>query len=331
MKILHTTPKGLPDWRIEREAYLAKQAGHSIELLGMGDKTTPYLDVFDNITMLRSINNRQVVLDKKIRKEWVEAIESISPDLIHANDIIAAKYSSAANIPMVYDDHEYWSAQILNYRGWPLWKRLAIRPFFEAVPKWEREILSKYVTITVSDGIAEEHRRICKHVFVLRNFNLRFEVQDLPINPDRKGIAYVGADFQLKHFAPHRDMTGLKDVVEFDALFNLPRDVLHEKLTTYRFGLLPFKATEYSKYSGSAKTFDYLNCGLQVLMTRELYEAQGELRYTYPFDKYSDIIPMTKTIEEIPPSEIMEYAHRELVWESQQHLLFDAYEIALHE
>jgi len=144
MKILHTTPKGLPDWRIEREAFLASQAGHLVELLGMGNKNVPFLDVFEKITMVRGINTRQAALDKSIRKEWSQAVEEISPDLIHANDIIAAVYSSDLGIPMVYDDHEYWSAQMINYRAWPFWKRIAIRPFINIVPEWEADILSKH-------------------------------------------------------------------------------------------------------------------------------------------------------------------------------------------
>ncbi|MFX1483534.1 MAG: hypothetical protein ACFFCP_10120 [Promethearchaeota archaeon] len=331
MKILHTTPKGLPDWRIEREAYLAREAGHSVELLGMGSKNIPFLDVFDKITMVREINTRQAALDKSIRKEWADVINSISPDLIHANDIIAAKYSSGLGIPMIYDDHEYWSAQLINYKNWPFWKRIAIRPFLKVVPIWEKEILSNHVTITVSEAIAEEHRKVCKHVFLLRNLNLSKEVQDLPINPNRTGIVYVGADYKLKKFAPHRDMTGLKDVIEFEVLSGLPRDVLFEKLTSFRFGLLPFKTTPYTKYISSTKTFDYLNCGLQVLMTRPLYKSHGQLPYTYPFDDYSEIPKLIEELEIINPKQIMEYANKELVWESQQHLLFKAYEIALEE
>ncbi len=329
MKILHTTPKGLPDWRIEREAYLAGKAGHSVELLGMGDKKTPFLDVFDKITMVRSINNRQAALDKSIRKEWADAVEAISPNLIHANDIIAAVYSSGLGIPMVYDDHEYWSAQLINYRAWTWWKRLAIRPFINIVPKWEKEILSKHVTLTVSEGIANEHRQFCKHVFLLRNLSLGEEVQGLPTNPDRSGVVYVGADFILDRFGAHRDMTGLTDVIDFDALSGLPRDVLYQKLTGYRVGLMPFKTTPYTKYISSTKTFDYLNCGLQVLMTRPLYESHGKLPYTYPFDDYSQIPGMIEDLERVGPEEIMKYANRELVWEAQQDQLFKAYETAL--
>lgn len=331
MRILYCSPKGLPDWRIEREAYLAEKTGHSVEFLGMGDKKTPFLDVFERVTMVRSVNTRQAALDKSIRKEWAAAVESISPDLIHANDIIAAKYSSNLNIPMVYDDHEYWSAQLINYRTWPLWKRVAIRPFIKAVPVWEKEILANHVTITVSEGIAREHRRRCRHVFVLRNLSLREEVKHLPTNPTREGVAYVGSDFNLKRFGAHRNMVGLEDFIEFDVLSGLPRDVLYMKLTGYRFGLLPFKTTSYTKYISSTKTFDYLNCGLQVLMTRPLYESHGRLPFTYPFNDYSDLPQMMEGVEEVNPKNIMTYANKELVWEAQRDKLFEAYRITLEE
>jgi hypothetical protein len=124
-------------------------------------------------------------------------------------------------------------------------------------------------------------------------------------------------------------MTGLKDYFEFDALSSLPRDELYLRLTAHRVGLLPFKANSYSKYTNSAKTFDYLNCGLQILMTEPLYSAHGELPYTCPFDKYSEIPDLLKSMEKVDPTEIMTYAHENMVWESQQETLFKAYRTSL--
>ena len=295
----------------------------------MGNKTTPELDVFSEIRSLRSVNNRQAAIDKRIRREWEQAVNEIAPDLIHANDIIAGKYSSDLGIPMVYDDHEYWSAQRIIFDNWPLWKRLAIRPLIKAIPVWEDELLSNHVTLTVSKGIADEHRKRCKHVFLLRNLCLSIEVKDIEDSPDRQGIAYVGADFERQKFAPHRDMTGLRDYLEFDALSGLTRKVLYGRLVHYRHGLLPFRSTRYSKYINSAKTFDYLNCGLQVLMTRDLYEGHGSLPYTVPFDDYSEIHALIESSDFVDPSDIMSYAKQNLVWETQADDLMKAYETAL--
>ena len=331
MRVLYASHKGLPDQRIEREAYIAKATGHKIDFLGMGNKVTPELKVFENIEMLPSINNRQVVLDKSIRNKWARAIERADPDIVHASDIIAARYTSLTEWPMVYDDHEYWSAQRIIYQSWPIWKRYAIRPFLKVIPEWEHRLLEKHVTITVSEGIAEEHRRICAHVFVLQNYGLSVEVQGLPVKPNRSGVVYVGNDFLRKRFTRHRDMTGLRDYLEFDALSGLPRDELYLRLIAYRVGLLPFKANPYSKYANSAKTFDYLNCGLQVLMTEPLYSAHGELPYTYPFDKYSEIPDLLKSMEKADPAEIMTYAHENFTWESQQDTLFEAYRISVEQ
>lgn len=331
MKILHASHKGFPDQRIEREAYIAKAAGHKVEFLGMGNNATPQLDVFEGIVMLRSINNRQAALDKNIRREWAEAIERIDPDIVHASDIIAARYTSLTGRPMVYDDHEYWSAQRIIYESWPTWKRIVIRPFLKVIPQWERELLENHVTVTVSEGIAKEHRRISSHVFVLQNYCLSAEVQDLPVNPNREGAVYVGNDFLRKKFSRHRDMTGLRESIEFDALSGLARNELYLRLTTYHVGLLPFKANPYSRYANSAKTFDYLNCGLQVLMTEPLYCAHGELPYTYPFHEYSEIPELLKNMKPVDPAEIMAYANGSLIWESQQDTLFEAYEICLEQ
>ncbi len=325
MKILHTSHKGLPDQRIERASFVARKNGHDVVFLGMGKNRSPEIDVFSKITMLPSINNRQVVTDKTIRKKWASTVEEISPDLIHANDLIAAVFSADLGIPMVYDDHEYWSAQRIVYNNWPIWKRIAIRPFLQSIPKWEQRIVSRHTTITVSEAIAAEHRRFNEDVFVLHNYCLRNEVQDLPINPNRTNIAYVGDDFHREKFSPHRDMTGLRDIVKFDDFAGLTRHELYLNLTRYRYGLLPFKANQYSRYADSAKVYDYLNCGLEVIMTDVLFQAHGHLPYTIPFSSYEEIPRIVKEREPSSPIEIMEYAHRNLVWEAQEDKLLEAY------
>ncbi len=295
----------------------------------MGTAVKPQLDVFEDIFTVRVINNRQVVKDKKIRAEWAEVVSEIDPDIIHANDIVAANFSSDLGFPMVYDDREYWKMQRIQFKSWPLWKRIAIRPFTNVIPKWEKELVSKFVTITVSEGIAEEHRKISPNVFVLGNYGLLAEFKDLATNQNREGIAYVGSDFNQKRFAKHRDLTGIKDVLSFDILTGLPRQELYKKLSTYRFGLLPFKPSSYHKYVSASKTFDYLNCGVQVIMTRILYNAHGKLPFTYPYEDFSDLQKVIDTTEYVDPKTIIEYSHKNLVWEVQSDLLQEAYNLCL--
>lgn len=329
MRILHASHKGLPDHRIEREAYVAKAAGHSVEFLGMGNKTSPSLDVFDRITMLRNINNREAARDRSIRTEWTEAVKTIDPDIVHANDIIPAKFTLATGYPMVYDDHEYWSKQLIQFEVWPFYKRIAIRPFTRAVPIWEKEILKTHVTLTVSEAIAREHRRYCSHVFVLNNYSLKEEVELLDAVRNREGAVYVGSDFDRKKFAPHRDLTGLTDCVNFDVLSGLPRAEMYKNLIKYRLGLVPFRVHPYHEYADSSKTYDYLACGLQVLMSRMIFEAHGRLPFTHPFDDYSELANMIKTCKNVSSSEIMEYSHKQLVWDAQKDKLFEAYDTCL--
>ncbi|MFW9888303.1 MAG: hypothetical protein ACFFER_08985, partial [Candidatus Thorarchaeota archaeon] len=233
--------------------------------------------------------------------------------------------------PMLYDDREYWTKQRIQYDSWPLWKRIAIRPFTTIIPEWERQMLSKYLTITVSEGIAVEHRKICENVVVLRNLGLRSEFEGLDVNKNRSGTVYVGSDFERDKFSRHRDMTGLVKSLDFDVLSGLPRRMLYKKLTRYRIGLLPFRTTEYSKYINASKTFDYLNCGLQVLMTRNLYEAHGNLPYTHPFDNYEELKSLVSSINTVDPEEIMQYASENLVWETQSESLLGAYQKVLSE
>jgi len=329
LRILHTSHKGLPDHRIEREAYIARTKGHSISFLGFEPSKNSMLDVFDDTILLKKINYKQIVYGQSIREEWAEQIRRIDPDLIHANDIIAAVFSSNLGIPMVYDDHEYWSAQRAAYDSWPLIQRIRSRIFTNAIPKWERDILSKHVTITVSEGIAREHRLHCSNVLVLQNFNLKIEVEDLPANTKREGLVFVGNDLLRKKFLPHRDLTGLKDYLSFDDITGLTREALYLKLLDYRFGLLPFLPVPYHKYANSSKLFDYYNCGLQVIITRDLYLAHGELPFAIVFDKYAELPQLVRDSPKVDPAEIMRYAHKNLVWEAQQNKLFEAYKLAI--
>ena len=64
-------------------------------------------------------------------------------------------------------------------------------------------------------------------------------------------------------------------------------------------------------------------------MTRSIYEAHGNLPYTHPIDDYSDIQKLVELHKDVDPLEIMDYAHRNLVWESQQDVLFEAYNTCL--
>jgi hypothetical protein len=308
---------------------VAKGRGDEIHFLGLGTTKTPDLNVFETTSMLRKLNNREVALDKSIRKEWADAIHKIEPDIIHANDIIAAIFSSDLEIPMVYDDHEYWSEQRVAYESWPFLWKIRSRPFLQAIPRWEKELVTKHVSITVSEGIAEEHRQISDRVFVLQNYCLRSEVEHLPQNPHRQGIVYVGDDFRKKKFLPHRDLTGLKDYLEFDDITGLSRTELYQRLIEYRFGLLPFRPISYHKYSNSAKLFDYLNCGLQVILTQKLFVSHGKLPFTIPFNDYSELPALVTNTPSAEPKEIMKFAHNNLVWEAQQDKLFEAYRIAM--
>ncbi len=329
MRVLYASHSGLPDQRIERAAFVARQNGHDVYFLGIGRTGRPSLDVFRGVIMLPRINYLQVVFDWPFRRAWRKAISRIDPDLVHANDIIAGHFTSGLSVPMVYDDHEYWSKQRYSLLALAGRQSITVRPFVHLIPFWERDILSKHVTVTVSERIAQEHRRYCRHVYVLHNYPLLREVRELPVNRNRHGIAYIGSDFIRRRFAAHRDMTGLTDFVKFHVLHGLDRRELYLRLTEYRYGLLPFKTTPYTKYSNSAKTFDYLNCGLEVLMTEALYEAHGRLPYTIPFREYRDIPVILSEHEPADPSKIMEFAHKNLVWERQQDKLLEAYGLAL--
>src|SRR5581483_11939681 len=82
--------------------------------------------------------------------------------------------------------------------------------------KWEKEIVSLCPTITVSDPIAEELRKISqsKKVFVAPNFPFRSEVGYItkPIVHPNISCTYTGGDGWNKEKYPNRNIDGLTDL-----------------------------------------------------------------------------------------------------------------------
>ncbi|MHA1481707.1 MAG: glycosyltransferase family 4 protein [Candidatus Thorarchaeota archaeon] len=165
MRILHISHTGLPDPRIEKTARTMKKGGHELVFLG-GRPTIEQSSAFQEIHYESILSNLRVVLDPRFRKRWKKAIHKIKPDVVHAHNLIVGALMLDMEYPTIYDDHEYWSQQIFKYDAKSLIRRIASKPLANVSPKWEREILERFPTITVSENIAKDHRVYSKDVFV---------------------------------------------------------------------------------------------------------------------------------------------------------------------
>lgn len=328
MKILHTSHMGLPDSRIEKTALTMKKQGHELLFLGGRPALSQDLNAFRETHHVSVGNNLTLVVDPRIKKRWIKKIDEIGPDVVHAHNIVAAAMMLDTDYPMVYDDHEYWSKQTFKFTSRDLLHRVSAMPLIRAIPKWERRLLENYPVLTVSEHNAEDHRRYASHVEVTRNFPSIEEVSKLT-NPEvREGVVYVGNDFSLSKFLPHRDMTNLRSVIDFDIITGLRHDMMLERLTHYRIGLTPYLPHSLHWYCDPNKHYEYMNAGLQVIVTNTLCEPLGSDPYVHAFESYDSLPELLITIPNIPGSEIMKHARNKYIWENHESKIRNIYKYA---
>ena len=130
-------------------------------------------------------------LEEEIYSVFANFIETTKPDIIHAHNVIAARLALESELPLIYDDHEYWSKEarhrirdIADVYRWIKWS------------VWEKIILKKAsAIITVSNEIAREHLKYNSRVFILPNLPMSREVHGLrKLKTRRKiSIVYIGS------------------------------------------------------------------------------------------------------------------------------------------
>ena len=287
-----------------------------------------YFNVFDKVYHIPLGNDLNVALNPLLEQKWVNAINKISPDILHANDVIAAKMAFRTNFPTVFDDHEYMSHQIPYFTKRRMPRGLASKPFVMLIPKWELKALKRYPTITVSEMVADDHRKFSRWVGVTPNVPTLREIEDIPKRESRNGLVYVGNDFNTEGFYSLRDMIGLRDIVEFDVITGFSHNEMMNQLTKYRIGLTPWKQVPQHYYASSNKTYEYLHAGLQVVTNRLLARVFSSNPYVHVFRDYSDIVSVIERVPDVDPAKIMDYAREHYTWEKHEHVIREAYKQA---
>lgn len=325
MRILHISHTGLPDVRVEKSALTMKKRGHELIFLGGRPSLYQNFGAFDSIFYLRIGNNLRVVADPRLKYKWLQTISRINPDLIHAHNLIVGHFLLATDYPVVYDDHEFWSKQLFNFRLRKGLRGLASRPLILMIPHWESKMLRKYPTITVSENIALEHRKKGGWVGVIWNMPLLSSVEHLPTDTLRSGLVYMGADFNRPRFNPHRNMRGLRNILKFDIVSGLNYGDMMQSLTKYEIGLTPWLSHWLHKFNGANKNFEYLHAGLQIVVNPLVKIPFMNNEYVHEFKDYSNIRDVIMSIEPRKPAEIMRDARGRYVWENQEKVLMEAY------
>jgi hypothetical protein len=325
MRILHISEGGLPDPRVERMALTMKNEGHELSFIGGETIKGQYLGAFSKASTVPLGNSLQIVYDPRVKKNWLKAIEEARPDVVHANNVIVGHFLLDSELPTIFDDHEVLSNQPFMYASRPFIRRMAAKVLWRQLPKWEKDMALRFPIITISEGLANYYRQYSSNVEVVVNTPSLKEVEWLENVPQRKGLVYIGGDFSLKKFNPYRDMSGLRDLLEFDIISGFPHDEMMKRLTHYRIGLTPFKPHPFQVLCNSNKNYEYLHAGLQVVLQRNFSHTFIDDPYVHPFLDYTDIVDVINAVPEMDPEEIMKHARNRYVWENQEQIILNAY------
>jgi len=378
LKILHLSESGLPDWRIEKAALTGYEDGKN-EVFFCGYGTRNYkrdFQVFSRIyeikwtdKAMRGFPFYQDMVKKQIKK----IINEIKPDIIHAHNIFAAKVISDFDIPFVFDNHEFWkifskvrlekdirSSNNIKYQRNPIRKilrNMLLNYSANLWVKWEADIIRKHPTITVSDTIADELKKIgnTNNVFVVPNFPMQFEIKDIQIPEKQKEISliYAGADKIGGKNPTFRDFGGLAEVIDKKDVCKMtfigvqgpdtnnirytgfiPRTNMFNEMTKHSIGLIPWKKHWAHKYLNPNKYAEYAHTGLFVMCTSSLETISTTLKdHCITFEDYEDLVTKIEyfknNIEEMYNKriKIYKFARENLLWERYHKNILDAYRI----
>jgi len=379
MRILHLFDHSLPgntiSWRIEKSAISALNKGY--EVLFGGPKNS--IDAKKTFKKIYEINwtpraRRGFPYDWHcVKKQFGKVLRDSKPDIVHANNVFSAKMMSEFDIPFIYDDHEYWPLYVkrqieyYNYRKknkitndniLKIFRNFAISflnsNFLRLGVKWEKEIVSSYPTITVSDKIAEELMELgdTSKVFVTPNYPLEDEIKDIPSPQFHNELSSVYAGIGDK-LMPHRNIDGLTETFsEFDIgnlvvigdtgdqksmrrikyMGFLPRSKMYEEMSKHSIGLVPFKNHWFHKYISPNKAYEYAHAGLFVMCTSSLVTMSNILgEHCITFNNYKEMVSelnnFKNNMEELYARriKIYEFARKNLLWNNYEKNILNAY------
>ncbi len=376
MKILHVSESGLPDWRIEKAALTGcKEGKNEVFFCGYGNKDYQRdFKIFSKIFEIKWTDRAMrgfPFYQNMIKKQISKVLKEIRPDIIHAHNIFAAKILSKFDIPLIFDDHEFWkvyskvrlerdlaSSDSKKYQRNPIRKsmrNMLIKYSANLWIKWESQLLERYPTITVSNTIAEELRKIWNNnnIFVVPNFPMKFEIDNIqiPEKHDEISLIYAGADKLGGKNPSFRNFDGLSGIIERKDVCKitfmgmngtntknvrytgfLPRNKMFEEMTKHSIGLIPWKKHWSHKYLNPNKYAEYAHAGLYVMCTSSLKTISSTMKENCTtFEDYDDMIAkidyFKNNIDEVNDKRmrIYKFARENLLWEKYEENILNAY------
>jgi glycosyltransferase involved in cell wall biosynthesis len=304
-------------------------------------------------------------------------VKETRPDIVHSHNIGSAKISHDIGVPAIFDDHEYFTMlsrvnaenlKIQNYlnRQSRLGKfrhnmklSLISRQSISNWTKWEKELVNSVPTITVSEQIAQELRKLgkgrTKEIIVVPNFPLQEELGAFKRPQQHKQLSSVYAGGDSKHKkVTNRDISGLSNLFmdndvgnltiigweepvtaeKFNATGFLPRDKMFYEMIQHSIGLIPWKKHWSHPFLNPNKAYEYAHAGLLVMLTSDLKSVIGTLgENCFPFDDYDDLASKLEHLKS-NSDELYEkrlksfnFARTNLVWENHENKILTAYKL----
>ncbi len=375
LKILHLSDSGLPDWRIEKAGFTGLRNGYQVFFAGKSSNNSN--SIFTKVFPVEWTSRARRGIPfywHSVKKQVAKVLKEVNPDIVHAHDIFSSKIASQLDVSMVYDDHEYWShlVKVKNSYG-----QKTVGEVKSVIPKlsnkiskikrsfsdyqllktwtnWEKQLVSRYPTIVVSDNIADEmkERYMSRSIFVVPNFPLQSETKSIqtPVFHDKLGSVYAGID-KKNIQQPNRNLSGLIDTFNDNDIGTLtiigwerevtgntkatgilPRCQMFDEMSSHSLGLLPWHKHWSHKFLNPNKAYEYAHAGLFVLCTSSLETVSKTLgEHCKSFEDYGEMVTILSglkgNLDELYEKRlrIFEYARSNLIWEKYENNILSAY------
>lgn len=368
MRILHLSSDYLPDARVEKSAWSARKLGHEVYFAGPGVRgyhlsSNPFADVHQ-IEWDRSSRMGVPTAWRRVRRQLAHAVKKTAPDIVHAHNIFSAELAHEMNLPMIYDDHEYWSMmRKAELDGWvqdslrhpPRFPRHLIRRYGGWLWKlWESRVIPDVPTIAVCEETAKAHSERGGHiVFVVPNLPSEKEVRETSA-PNKKdaplSAVAVGNDFTTpmrfrdsRHLLPifssasFGELTVIGDraldsCTNVRSVRSMPHLEMLRELSNHHLGIIGWMPHWFHKFCNPNKAYEYMQAGLVPVVPSTLAPVLRMCKgFAKTFSDYSELTHVLRTLsaslDEVNESRAKIYAFSKstLVWERYEERILEAY------
>jgi len=373
LKILHITDGGLDDLRVINAALTGKKSGYEEFFCGEKPRTNFTTDVFKDTQWIKISNRVRISesispsIDKfwpfypfpkhalALEKQIKLCVEKIKPDIIHAHNIFVAYHSLNLEIPLVLDDHELYSVEIIANTENSSWRRKTISKIKEKLwKKWENMIGEKHPIITVSKTIANHHKKYCKNVFVVPNYPRKNSIENKYFNEatnNNLSSVYLGTDFKDSNSI--RNIRGLHEIFSEEKNTGFLKRIgvsspNNSKIQSFGFipmkeayqimqkqchiGLLPWRHHWFHEYCCPNKVYEYAHNGLWLVTIDDLSPVIDDFgKFCDKFNSYDNLSSLLEFYNQNPDDlnkkrhDILNFAKDNLIWEKNEDKILDAY------